>query len=412
MSSESAAARIYRVAENTEAPQSSRSAHSNHASANASWMNPSHTQQSKPRSKSNSQVSSSRDLMGSQDLADANKSRFSLTSRLMCGNVICQKTAMAFTAIMIWVRSLFGINRSQSQVKEKDEENPSSSLSPSPSPRQFDWRNPQQWIDWYHTFTLRPNSRIRKRLTIYLNLCVFYNAIIIPLRMSFIDKDLINSPTIWILLLDYFVVDPIYIVDMFCKARTTFTKDGRHVQELDVLWQTYKSEGGFRLHLISILPFDILAIYFGQSALPFLRLNRVVRLLSLQKLLSDLEKYISANVNVMRLVKLMIVIILYVHWSGCLFFLIGSYESGEETWLHSNNVHDMTKAEQYVISIYWSIVTFATVGYGDIIPKNMIERVSSIELWLFHTLSIIAFFFSLVFTCSNFMISDSLFFWM
>jgi len=34
--------------------------------------------------------------------------------------------------------------------------------------------------------------------------------------------------------------------------------------------------------------------------------------------------------------------------------------------------------QRYVISLYWAITTMLTVGYGDITPVNLIERVVNI----------------------------------
>lgn len=38
--------------------------------------------------------------------------------------------------------------------------------------------------------------------------------------------------------------------------------------------------------------------------------------------------------------------------------------------------------DTYVLSLYWSITTIVTVGYGDMIPMNSSERITNILIML------------------------------
>jgi len=55
---------------------------------------------------------------------------------------------------------------------------------------------------------------------------------------------------------------------------------------------------------------------------------------------------------------------------ACLFRGTGSFleARGEISWIQKEGLHDTSKVEQYVNSMYWSITTMTTVGYGDIKP--------------------------------------------
>jgi hypothetical protein len=48
------------------------------------------------------------------------------------------------------------------------------------------------------------------------------------------------------------------------------------------------------------------------------------------------------------------------------------------TWVEAQGLQDAGLRQQYVNSIYWAFTTVATVGYGDITPKNLKEKVLAI----------------------------------
>ena len=68
------------------------------------------------------------------------------------------------------------------------------------------------------------------------------------------------------------------------------------------------------------------------------------------------------------------VVFYQVHWAGCMFYYIAkqsgftnsTWVGASQSWVASNGQPwPPSMWEAYVYSSYWSIVTFATVGYGD-----------------------------------------------
>lgn len=45
------------------------------------------------------------------------------------------------------------------------------------------------------------------------------------------------------------------------------------------------------------------------------------------------------------------------------------------TWLVNYEYHDDTTVDRYVHSFYFSFVSMSTIGYGDISPQTVIERI-------------------------------------
>ena len=74
--------------------------------------------------------------------------------------------------------------------------------------------------------------------------------------------------------------------------------------------------------------------------------------------------------------KSSIIFLLFVHYSSCFWIFIGNIKLAEGTnWINSNNLTDKSFFEIYIASFYFHLVTIYTIGYGDIIATNNLERI-------------------------------------
>ncbi len=51
-------------------------------------------------------------------------------------------------------------------------------------------------------------------------------------------------------------------------------------------------------------------------------------------------------------------------------------------WIFINGLYDATDSEVYTVAFYFTVTTIVTVGYGDVGPKNSLERAFCIILML------------------------------
>uniref|UniRef100_A0AAV2KEP4 Ion transport domain-containing protein n=1 Tax=Knipowitschia caucasica TaxID=637954 RepID=A0AAV2KEP4_KNICA len=228
----------------------------------------------------------------------------------------------------------------------------------------------------------------------------FYTAIMVPYNVSFKNK---QSNIIW-LVLDS-VVDVIFLVDIVLNFHTTFVgPSGEVVSDAKLIRMNYLKTW-FVIDLLSCLPYDIINAFEhvddGLSSL-FSSL-KVVRLLRLGRVARKLDHYLEYGAAV--LVLLVCVFGLVAHWLACIWYSIGDYEifddnrlkkdswlfqlsesigapyrynvSGTGRWEGGPNKHTL-----YVSSLYFTMTSLTTIGFGNIAPTTDGEKIFSVAMMM------------------------------
>jgi voltage-gated potassium channel Kch len=61
--------------------------------------------------------------------------------------------------------------------------------------------------------------------------------------------------------------------------------------------------------------------------------------------------------------------------------------SGKNNWIFVYGLDDMSIQAQYITSMYFCLSTLLTVGYGDIVPQSIEEKLFSMLLMILGILS-------------------------
>ncbi|CAN0921654.1 Potassium channel KAT1 [Linum grandiflorum] len=118
-----------------------------------------------------------------------------------------------------------------------------------------------------------------------------------------------------------------------------------------------------------------------------LNMLRLWRLRRVSALFARLEKDIRFNYFWTRCTKLTSVTLFAVHCAGCFNYLIADrYPDPRRTWIGAVNptFKEDSLWNRYVTSIYWSITTLTTTGYGDLHAENPREMLFDIFYMLFN----------------------------
>ncbi|XP_054803575.1 potassium channel KAT1-like [Prosopis cineraria] len=147
----------------------------------------------------------------------------------------------------------------------------------------------------------------------------------------------------------------------------------------------------FIFDVCSTAPFQSISLLFtkhsGELGFKLLNMLRLWRLRRVSFLFARLEKDIRFNYFWTRCTKLISVTLFAVHCAGCFNYLLADrYPDSKKTWIGAvyPNYKELSLWDRYVTSIYWSIVTLTTTGYGDLHAENTGEMLFDIFYMLFN----------------------------
>ncbi len=123
------------------------------------------------------------------------------------------------------------------------------------------------------------------------------------------------------------------------------------------------------LLLLATAPWELIlpSASLIEGALPLLWGLRLFRVIQLNSLLYQQERISLQRPGLLKLMRLLINIIVVSHVLACGWLLLG-YMAPELSWFSHSGIQALASASQYIRSLYWTITTMTTVGYGDITP--------------------------------------------
>ncbi|XP_075678617.1 cyclic nucleotide-gated channel alpha-3-like isoform X2 [Dermatophagoides pteronyssinus] len=223
-------------------------------------------------------------------------------------------------------------------------------------------------------YVIDPGSQTYYQWLFIMCISVIYNVITIIGRSVFWQMQN-NFLTIWIII-DY-LIDLVYLIDMFLSSRTGYLEQGLLVRDLNKLFVNYIKSFRFKLDIISLLPTDLIFIMTGTYCEPerfypcavIVRINRLFRFYRLTECFERTETRTNFP-HAFRIGKLIFYILILIHWNACIYFAI-SYVIGFDTdrWVYNRRLiaadgtnETDTLRHQYIYCFYWSTLTLTTIG--------------------------------------------------
>lgn len=271
-------------------------------------------------------------------------------------------------------------------------------------------------------YIVPPHHSRKVKWDLFVGAMVLYSVMVIPWRFGFgIDPGGFSEA------IDY-TVDFLFFVDICLSFRTGYLDSEGGVNTIPSHIRIRYIRSWFLIDLISTLPWCSIVGAVVPSAsqntaagrlLKFTRLTRMLkmaRVIKIARLSKLAESSVDVSTTLIRLVGMCTKIFVPAHILACFWYYFtsagtsghdpcgagllgcGSAEAnlpGPSHWIESqhrkyNLSHAVASSadtdstvDKYVISLYWVFTTMTTVGYGDVVPTNNMERLFAVGVMLF-----------------------------
>ncbi|XP_013389400.1 potassium voltage-gated channel subfamily H member 6, partial [Lingula anatina] len=218
-------------------------------------------------------------------------------------------------------------------------------------------------------------------------------AIVLPIQGAFFYKSILG----WVIT---YTLDVLSWIAMYIGLHTAYyNKKGCLVSHPLATAKHYFTTN-FLLDLSAVLPLEAIPFCLGYqdlNYLVFLRLNRMINIYHLSLAFSHLEQDIRREVGIIRTMKFILYIIIFMNWLTCGLFMIScppeilgiatkdtlttGHHCIEGSWvLRTLTANESSIWTLYLTSLYWATATSVSVGYGDIAAETDLEVAAAVVI--------------------------------
>eukprot|EP00435_Cladocopium_sp_Y103_P035114 s2535_g9.t1 len=252
----------------------------------------------------------------------------------------------------------------------------------------------------HRSFVINPDTSYQIAWQLLTSTCMAFVAIVTPIQVGLLELrfDFLQIIS-W-------CVDMVFAIDMVLQFFTMYAK----TTPRGIEWETDLKKicrhyllTWFPLDFVTIIPFDVLSLTWNADNLKELKIVKIIRAVRLLKLmrilkssrwLHKLEIALSIPYQHIALVRFLFGLVLVCHWLSC-FWAMCLHLVDDEATLAGGVVREVPKwideiqaADRefgietrdspfrvYIASFYFCSYTMTSVGYGDLGPKNILERI-------------------------------------
>ena len=238
---------------------------------------------------------------------------------------------------------------------------------------------------------ISPNSHFTLFFNVILCFLNLYTCFTVNLDIFFDDRWYLTSNVLVDLHPYAYLISLIcFLLQIFLNFNTGFYKNGQIIMKrVQIILNYLKTR--FLLDIISLSPLLLCSsagsLLKTTSCNDWLVMKMLVflKIFNMQKIFRDFEETLSLNEQlegILSFFKLIFKLGFMAHILACLWNKSADFDS-KRNWIGAAGLESNDWPTRYLYSLYWSVTTIITVGYGDIAPKNPLEVSLSILAMIF-----------------------------
>ncbi|EAR98949.2 cation channel family protein (macronuclear) [Tetrahymena thermophila SB210] len=173
----------------------------------------------------------------------------------------------------------------------------------------------------------------------------------------------------WCKVVFYYIPAIALIASIFTKLNTGFFKENIAVNDRKKIFLNYYYSGGLVIDFITVLSFLVTQDIYDYVFL-------LLKIYQIQNSIVKVDTKFSLSQRFplsFQIFKLIFLVMFLAHLNGCIFYQVA--KNVDESWITKNNLMTADWYAKYINSVYFSFITMVTVGYGDITPVSLQEKV-------------------------------------
>jgi potassium voltage-gated channel Eag-related subfamily H protein 7 len=167
----------------------------------------------------------------------------------------------------------------------------------------------------------------------------------------------------------------ILIIDTLLKFISGFYENGVMVIEKKHIIEHYLKKGLLfdLLAYLPVLTHSFLIYYVNGTIIKLFQMLMFCKVKRVAIALSTFQEIISSNGKgeyMIGAVRLLLMILFITHLNACAWHAIAYFSDDNQNWLSSANLMTSSWKNRYLMSFFWAISLFGSMGFGKITPQN------------------------------------------